>query len=849
VAAWQAALNLYTSKAASVPVSLLNNIVWQNRSFFFDGSSGTAQLCSSNKFTDATSATHICNILPSSPTYACDATKTSYWDTGVVGDTSPANMYAYFPMTYSIVTHKAFYPISTNVESNPGLTSQYCNGGRTQFGQYWEPQQPFLPSPNLAVSATLDEAGNFVSLSYGPLTETNATSGGMYGDYHIGASSTATTYPKGIAGIPAYGFAPNHDYDTQARPIGGVYNIGADQYAGNGTGVVLTPAALQFGPQVVGTASATQSVTLTNHGTAALNLTAAPPTITSPFSIQAGTSTCTGSIAVGASCVIKVVFTPTANGVLTGTLTVAGQSVALSGSRTSGVTITPSSVDFGAVKLNGLSSPVVVTITNNTGVATTLNIPTIGAPFARTTTCTNNLAASARCTLTLTFAPGNTTAQQSASITIIDGNGQAAHRQVLSLTGHGATPQLYVTPVALNFGSVPSGSTGAPQTVTVTNTGTSAFTINSLTAPTANFAIAQGATCTAGLTLNAGDICALNVAFKPTANPTSQSSTLTINTTIGNQVVSLSGTRANGAISASPNQVIFGTVLFGKTSAPQPVTLTNTGAAAINPLTLGTLTNGFVHSACLNTLNAPVTSLAGHASCVVNLTYTPGNSTQNRVSVLSVNNNQLVTMSGNGAPVSLAPTSLSFAPQAIFTKSAPQTVTIANGTNAAIALNGLTFGGTNPDAFARATGGSCGATIAAHGTCTIHVTFTPTASDQQTATLSLSGQTVALSGSGKYLVVSPAALSFSATAGGSASQTVIVTNKGNTVVTGIAMANGNAAFTPTTNCINLTSGASCTVSVTFKAPATAGTTNDVLTITYDQVTNTPETVALTGVSN
>jgi hypothetical protein len=109
---------------------------------------------------------------------------------------------------------------------------------------------------------------------------------------------------------------------------------------------------------------------------------------------------------------------------------------------------------------------------------------------------------------------------------------------------------------------------------------------------------------------------------------------------------------------------------------------------------------------------------------------------------------------------------------------------------------------------------------------------------------------VDLSGSGKYLVASPAALNFSATAGGAnpARQNVVVTNKGNTAVTGITVV-ADPAFSTTTDCINLTSGASCTVSVTFLTPASATTVNGALTITYDQVANTPETVALTGVSH
>ena len=59
---------------------------------------------------------------------------------------------------------------------------------------------------------TLDEGGNFVDLSYGPLT--------VSGDYRVLANSPAID--KG-----ASTFAPNHDILGTKRPQGGGYDIGA----------------------------------------------------------------------------------------------------------------------------------------------------------------------------------------------------------------------------------------------------------------------------------------------------------------------------------------------------------------------------------------------------------------------------------------------------------------------------------------------------------------------------------------------------------------------------------------------------------------------------------------------
>src|SRR5258708_30177703 len=164
----------------------------------------------------------------------------------------------------------------------------------------------------------------------------------MNGEYHIKATSTALT---GNAGSSSLGFAPNHDYDNQVRPIGSIYNMGADQFAGSSTGLVITPSALVFAAQPVGATSPIQTVTVTNNGAAAYNFATNQVTVTSPFTIV-NTSNCTGPLAVGGSCAINVAFAPTSATTFSGTLTVVpptngntptpAQTVALSGSGVSG---------------------------------------------------------------------------------------------------------------------------------------------------------------------------------------------------------------------------------------------------------------------------------------------------------------------------------------------------------------------------------------------------------------------------------------------------------------------------------------------------------------------------------
>jgi hypothetical protein len=100
--------------------------------------------------------------------------------------------------------------------------------------------------------------------------------------------------------------------------------------------LTASPASLSFGNQAVGSASAAQTVTVSNTGSATASLSSV--SAAAPF---AETSTCGSSIAAGASCAVSVTFKPTAAGAASASLTVASNAtnpsltVALSGTGTS----------------------------------------------------------------------------------------------------------------------------------------------------------------------------------------------------------------------------------------------------------------------------------------------------------------------------------------------------------------------------------------------------------------------------------------------------------------------------------------------------------------------------------
>jgi streptogramin lyase len=113
----------------------------------------------------------------------------------------------------------------------------------------------------------------------------------------------------------------------------------------------VSPTSLTFASTTTGDSSAAQSVTVTNTGTASLAIAG----ITQAGDFSQSANTCTATLAIGASCQVSVLFTPTAVGARTGTLTLASNSsggsvsVALSGTGTAPVVYTGAGFNLSAL--------------------------------------------------------------------------------------------------------------------------------------------------------------------------------------------------------------------------------------------------------------------------------------------------------------------------------------------------------------------------------------------------------------------------------------------------------------------------------------------------------------------
>jgi Abnormal spindle-like microcephaly-assoc'd, ASPM-SPD-2-Hydin len=284
-------------------------------------------------------------------------------------------------------------------------------------------------------------------------------------------------------------------------------------------GVSVSPTSLTFASQVVGTTSSPQIVTLTNNLNSALTISNIGFTGTNSGDFSQ-TNTCGSSVSAGGNCTISVSFTPSASGTRTAALSITDdaenspQTVNLTGTGGSPVTLSASSLSFGTVFVGSSSTAAPVTLTNNQSVSlTNISISVTGAAFSQVNTCGTSIGPGAKCTITVTFTP-KTSGSQTGAVTISDSAGNSP--QSISLKGSGELP-VALTPATLAFGTVAVGTTSAPKTETVTNNQKVTLNITSITITgndPSDFT-QTGTTC--GSTLSAGAKCTITLTFTPGA--------------------------------------------------------------------------------------------------------------------------------------------------------------------------------------------------------------------------------------------------------------------------------------------------------------------------------------------
>ncbi|MCW2905471.1 MAG: coagulation factor 5/8 type domain protein [Actinomycetia bacterium] len=199
-------------------------------------------------------------------------------------------------------------------------------------------------------------------------------------------------------------------------------------------------------------------------------------------------------------------------------------------------------------------------------------------------------------------------------------------------------------------------------------------------------------------------------------------------------------------VTASPSALSFGSVATGTTSAAQTVTVSNpTGSAAS--------VSSIAATGDFSQTNTCGSSIAANGSCTVSVKFAPA-AAGTRTGTLTVNAGGVtntVSLTGTGtAPgpvLNAAPASLSFAGTVVGASSSAKTVTVTNSGTSAAAVSGVSVTGD----FSQTN--TC-SSVAAGSSCTVSVTFKPTASGARTGTLTVTSNAnnsptaVSLTGSG-----------------------------------------------------------------------------------------------------
>ena len=628
---------------------------------------------------------------------------------------------------------------------------------------YWVDVVFTLAGPTFSISGNISGtggAGASVDLSGAATGSTVADASGNFsfsgvanGSYTVTPSKTGFTFTPSNSPVVVSG----------ANVTGVTFSATASSASAS-----LSPTAVTFANQQVNTTSAAQSVLLTNTG-------GSPLTIGSIAIMGANsgdfaqTNTCGASLAAGGNCTINITFTPTVASARTATLSITDNAAggphtsSLSGTGTGTapapvVAVSPASVTFANQPVNTTSAAQNVTLSNTGTAALTISGITITGinanNFTQTNNCPASINAAGSCTISVTFTP-TASGTRTASISVADNATGNPH--LVPLTGTGTTsPAVSLSPNPVAFGNQAVNTSSTARTVTLSNTGTAALTISgiSITGTNANN-FSQTNNCPASV--NAAGSCTISVTFRPTASGTRSASISVVDNATGSpHLVSLTGTGTTSpAISLSPNPVTFGNQAVNTSSAARTVTLSNTGTAALTITGIsitGANANNFTQT---NNCSASVN--AG-ASCTINVIFRPtanGSRTASlRVADNATGSPHLVPLSGTGTSpaVSLSPNSLAFPIQMRNTTSPPRTVTLSNTGTAALTITSITITGTSASSFAQTN--NCPSSLNASATCTISVTFRPTATGSRTASLRVadnatgSPHSVSLSGFG-----------------------------------------------------------------------------------------------------
>ena len=485
-------------------------------------------------------------------------------------------------------------------------------------------------------------------------------------------------------------------------------SVGAGFYWTSSASATLSPAtSTDLGSVPVGaTGSTVVHATLTSGGSGDLHLDSTTPvavTGANPGDFAISSSTCTvgAVLAQAATCTFDVTFAPQQRGARAATVVVndnaldSPQSFPVTGTGTApAASVLASFTDFGAVPV-GTSAPTPATVTVTSTNAGTLHLdgttPVVfGGPNAGDFavvgggTCSPGLALTfgSSCTFAVSFVPGSSGAR-SATLGVVDD--AADSPQVVAFSGSGTLPALTFDPSGpMDFGQQLVGSTSAPRTLHIRNTGQAPLQVNgaSFSGDQTQFDFTPGSSC--GVAIPVGGSCDVTVDFKPsTLGLKSMSLSLTDNAPGSPHTYTVQGTGATIDATLAPN-LSYGSVNLGST-VTRTATLTNTGVgtlvvtnvsiAGVNPGDFA-LTGG--------TCGVTPIALTGGSHCTIKVRFAPAAAGPRSGALVIADNaasgpTQSVTLTGKGIAVADLGVSIAASPvSAKVGQPLRYTITVAN---------------------------------------------------------------------------------------------------------------------------------------------------------------------------
>ena len=402
-----------------------------------------------------------------------------------------------------------------------------------------------------------------------------------------------------------------------------------------------------------------------------------------------------------------------------------------------GVALAPALLNFGTRTLNTTSPAQTVTLTNSGTLNLVISSISGSGDFGFTSTCpllTPPLVPAAACVINVTFTP-LTVAVLGGTITVTSNAPGSPHTIALSGTGSSVgVPNISLAPTALNFGAQAINTASFVGSIIVSNTGFANLILSSInvSAPFSRVGLAAPVPPDCGVSLAPGSSCQIGVVFSPTTIGAQSGQVNIIDNAAGSpRFVPLSGTGTQLAVPtiAANGALAFGDQIINTTSAPQTLTVSNTGAA---PLIISAITLTGTNAANFTlTGQSGCASIAPAASCtlaIAFLTTTVGVKTAQINITSNAQNAAVVTtsVSGNGilaprAVVNVTTTTIGFG-NVIFGGAAPnQGITLTNSGGQALSISSIVLVGD----FVQMN--NCGTSLAAQATCTLNIVFTPLA--------------------------------------------------------------------------------------------------------------------------